>query len=242
MKNNLKEETVLTAISYFRQVPIAWQNDVQNQLNEMLQHGIIRGLKEESSKWCHPMVIVPKNKGGVRICVDLTGLNRYVKRLVYPTQTPKEAISKINSSARFFTTMDAKHGYWQISLEEESQKLTTFITPWGRYCFLRAPMGLSSTGDEYCRRGDIAISGLNNIQKVIDDSILYDENFEDHVSNVRAFLTECRENHITLNKEKFKFAEEEVDFVGYKITKNGVSADPSKVEAISNFPPPTNIT
>ena len=110
---------------------------------------------------------------------------------------------------------------WQIllNLSSECQELTTFTTPWGRYLFLRSPMGLSSTGDEYFRRGGMAIDGLSNVEKVI----VHYENFEQHVERVRSLLLLCREHGITLNPDKFKFAENEVNYVGFKINVEGVN-------------------
>ena len=145
---------------------------------------------------------MPKSKGGVRLCVDLTKLNTFVRRPIHPMKTPKEAVSNIKPESKYFSTLDATQGYWQIALSQESQELTTFLTPWGRYLFLRSPMG-----DEYCRRGDIAIAGLSNVEKVMDDVIVFDDNFDQHVDRVRALLLRCREHGITLNPDKFKFAE-----------------------------------
>ena len=78
----------------------------------MQEQGIIEPLGEQPSSWCHPMVVVPKPKGGYRICVDLTRLNEHVLRPMYPTKTPKEAINNIKPRSKFFTTLDSKNGYW----------------------------------------------------------------------------------------------------------------------------------
>ena len=112
--------------------------------------------------------------GGVRLCVDLTKLNTFVRQPMHPMKTPKEAVSNI----KYFSTLDATQGYWQIALSKESQELITFLTPWGRYLFLRSPVVLSSTRDEYCRRGDIVIAGLSNVEKVMGDVIMIDDNFD----------------------------------------------------------------
>ena len=77
-------------------------------------------------------------------------------------------------------------------------------------------MGLSSTGNEYYRRGDIAIAGLSNVEKVTDDVIVHDENFEQHVEKVLSILLRCRELGITLNHDKLNFAENEVNYVGFR--------------------------
>ena len=82
-------------------------------------------------------------------------------------------------------------------------------------------MGLSSTGDEYCRRGDIAIAGLSNVEKVMDGVIVFDDNFDQQVDRVRALLLRYREHGITMNPDKFKFAEKEVEFVRFTGCQHG---------------------
>ena len=242
MKIHLKEDVETFAISTTRSIPFAWRDEVKENLDRMTRQGIVKPLGDSPTRWCHPLVVVPKSKGGVRLCVDLTKLNTFVRRPIHPMKTPKEAVSNIKPGSQYFSTLDATQGYWQIALSQESQELTTFLTPWGRYLFLRSPMGLSSTGDEYCRRGDIAIAGLSNVEKVMDDVIVFDDNFDQHVDRVRALLLRCREHGITLNPDKFKFAEKEVKFVGFTINAQGVSTDPDKLKAIAEFPIPSCLT
>ena len=243
MKIHLEEDAECFSVKAPRNIPYAWRDEVRKQLDDMVKKNIIRPLGDEPSKWCSPMVVVPKPNGnGVRICVDFTKLNKFVKRPHYPSTTPKEAVCGVASGSKYFSTFDATHGYWQLALDEEAQLCTTFMTPYGRYVFLRAPMGLSCTGDEYCRRGDQAFEGIQKLQKVVDDIILYDDNLDEHLRNVRAFLQRCRDNQITLNPKKTKFAQEEVKFAGYVVSSEGIGADPNKVKAISEFPVPKNIT
>jgi hypothetical protein len=103
-------------------------------------------------------------------------------------------------------------------------------------------MGLISTGDEYNRRGDVALDGLENIQKVVDDMLIHTSSYPEHIKMLRQTLERCREHGITLNPKKFNFAKNDVNFVGYRVSENGIAADPEKIEAISKFPIPTNIT
>ena len=149
----------------------------------------------------------------------------------------------ILGKARFFTTVDAVQGYHQVPLHEDSQHLTTFVTPWGRFKFLRGTMGLNATGDEYNRRSDEAVGGFLNTVKVVDDLLVYEETFEEHVERVRNMLQWCREHQITLSSgRKFSFARERVEWAGYVIGPGEISPDPAKLEAITKFPAPTNIT
>ena len=226
-----------------RPMPYAWRADGAALLQRMVQQGIIAPLtSDEPSDWQHPITFTPKSSGGLRACCDLRRLNQFVRRPTHPCPTPRDAVSQISTGASLFTTMDALSGYWQIPLAEESQALTTFITPWGRYRYLRAPMGLRFAGDEYDRRGDMAFSGVPNLAKIRDDILTWDTCFSDHVHRVRQVLLRCREHGITLNKRKFVFATTDTSFCGYNLSPAGIAADPAKLRAIAEFPAPTNIT
>jgi len=103
-------------------------------------------------------------------------------------------------------------------------------------------MGLISAGDEYCRRTDEALGGLPNIVKSVDDILVFGDNEQGHLNDVRQFLLKCRENKITLSRKKFVIGVEKCSWGGFTVSGEGVAADPAKVSAISDFPRPTNIT
>ena len=236
LKDNAKPYNQISA----RAVPYAQREAVKKELDKMVELGVAEPMGDEPSTWCHPLVVVSKKeKGALRVTVDLTKLNDQVQRVVYPTLTPKDAVTAIPPGMKYFTTLDATKGYWQVALEKESQDLTTFITPWGRYRHLRAPMGFISTGDEYCRRGDLALQGIQNVKKVVDDILTYSPDFRSHVASTIQLLDKCREHKITLNPKKFVFAKPEVEYVGYRLGSVGIKADPSKLKAIAEFPAPT---
>ena len=242
MKIELVEGAVPFAVHRPRPIPFAQRDAVKVALDSMIADNIIVPVTE-SSDWGHPMTVVEKADGSPRICVDLTRLNKFVKRPVYPPRSPKDAVACISGKARFFTTVDAVQGYHQVPLHEDSQHLTTFVTPWGRFKFLRGTMGLNATGDEYNRRSDEAVGGFLNTVKVVDDLLVYEETFEEHVERVRNMLQRCREHQITLSSGiKFSFARERVAWAGNVIGPGEISPDPAKLEHITKFPTPTNIT
>lgn len=124
--------------------------------------GTSSGDEANTTEWCAPIVVTPK-KGteNIRMCVDLSHLNKYVKRERYQCSTPAEAVADIASNnAKIFTKLDALKGYHQCPLDKESQLLTTFIAPFGRFKYLRAPYGISSISEHYNRRMDEAFAGL----------------------------------------------------------------------------------
>ena len=241
MKIHLKPDATPFALNTPRQIPYAFRDAVKDELQSMVDQGIIKQCGDEPSDWCHPMVVVPKPKG-VRITTDLTKLNSQVARPVHSSMTPIAAVRTVDSSARYFTTADALHGYWQIELAEEDRHLTTFITPYGRYYYCRGPMGFAATGDAYCYRGDLALQGLTKCVKVVDDVLLFDDDLLSHYKRTQELLTRCRSHGITLNKDKFIVAANKVNFCGYTLSDKGIAADPDRVTALRDFPTPSNIT
>ena len=136
-----------------RTIPYALRDKLKSEL-ELLQEQNIIAPVTEPTEWCAPIVVATK-KGTdkIRMCVDLSHLNKYVRRERYQCPTPAQAVADIASeNAKVFTKLDALKGYHQCPLDEESQLLTTFITPFGRFKYLRAPYGISSISEHYNRR------------------------------------------------------------------------------------------
>ncbi|XP_065190896.1 uncharacterized protein K02A2.6-like [Sycon ciliatum] len=241
MEIKLQSDATPTRVNGARAIPFAFRDQIKSQLDDMVINGIIEPVTEPSD-WCHPIVIADKKSSNEkRLTVDLRKLNDQVCRPTHPARTPRDAVTAIGK-ARFFTTLDARHGYWQIPLSDDSKPLTTFITPWGRYRYCRNPQGLSSAGDEFNCRTDAAFDRLANFVKVVDDGLVHDVDFQDHVTHVRDVLHRAREHHITLSPHKFVFGASEVQFCGFVINADGYAVDGSKTSAIRQFEVPCNRT
>ena len=177
------------------------------------------------------------------MCVDLLKLNKFVRRERYPSVTPAEAVADIaQAKAKHFTVLDALKGYHQCPLDKDSQKLTTFITPFGRFKYLRAPYGICSISEHYNRRMDEALAGMKDFRKIVDDVVIFDQNEQEHVEHVRQILQRCQEKNISLNRDKFRFLQSEVPFAGFKLTPEGYSINSDITAATSNFPTPGSRT
>ncbi|UYV68063.1 K02A2.6-like [Cordylochernes scorpioides] len=101
---------------------------LKEQLEEMTRLGVIESV-EEPTEWCAGMVAVPKPGGKLRICVDLTKLNQYIREN-YPLPATEHILGQLGNAC-YFSKLDTNSGFWQFGLAKESQKLTTFITPFG---------------------------------------------------------------------------------------------------------------
>ena len=238
----LREDAEPFAINGFRPVPFHDRAEVKQMLDDMVGKGII-APQTEPTDWVSPLVVARKPHGrGLRLCVDLTKVNRFVRRPAHPVRTPRDAVAEIDGAARFFSALDASDGYFQIALKPSCQHLTTFATPWGRYRFLRAPQGLNCSGDEYNRRQDTAFAGLRDLVRVVDDLLTYHKTFGDHVTGLCAILSAARNARITFNPGKFFFAQDQLMWAGFHIQPGGFAVDPNKLNAIRDFPRPKNIT
>ena len=226
-----------------RAIPFAYREKLKTELDLLQSQGIIAPVTTPT-EWCAPIVVTPKkNTDRIRLCVDLSKLNRYVKRERYQSNTPAQAVADIAAeNARIFTKLDALKGYHQCPLDSGSQLLTTFITPFGRFKFLRAPYGISSISEHYNRRMDEAFAGLQGYRRIVDDVVIFDKDEAQHASHVREFLQRCLEKKITINTEKWVYVRTKVSFAGFLISHNGYSIENSITSAISNFPTPTNRT
>ena len=116
----LKPDAVPSCVSGPRVIPYAYRDQVKSQLDEMVATGIIESVSEPSER-CHPIVIVAK-KGTdeKRLTVDFKKLNDHVRRPTHPTRAPRDAVSNI-SGAKYFTKLDARHGYWQVPLSDDAK-------------------------------------------------------------------------------------------------------------------------
>ena len=239
----LQPDTTPICVNTPRRVPFPQWSALKAQLDKVHAQGVIVPVTKPT-RWCSPIVVLlKKNTDEVRLCVDFTQLKTFVQRERYQSATHSESVANIASAeAKVFTTFDALKGYHQCPLDEESQLLTTFITPFGRWMYLRAPYGVSSISEHCNRRMDTAFQGMSQFAKLVDDVVVCDKSRKDNTHRVYEFLQRCLERGISLNKDKFVFEQPMVTFAGYELSSSGYSIDPQLVLAINDFPEPTNTT
>ena len=121
---------------------------------------------------------MPRPNGKIRMCVDLTALNRGVKRTAYPLPKVTEMLAMLANN-RNFSKLDANAGFWQVKLDLESKRLTTFITPWGRFCFKRMPFSISCLPEYFQHCMEKILVCLDGFLCLMDDVLVYASNYVD---------------------------------------------------------------
>ena len=127
-------------------------------------------------------------------------------------------------------------------LDESSRKLTTFLTPFGRYCYNRLPFGISSAPEIFSRAMSGLLTGIDNVICHMDDILVHGADAESHDRTLRLVLARLEHAGLTLNEAKCDIGKTSVKFLGHIIDAGGVSADPAKIKAIQEYPAPTNKT
>ncbi|KAL9972701.1 hypothetical protein ACROYT_G019061 [Oculina patagonica] len=223
-------------------VPLHWQQRVYEDLLRDEALGVIERVPYgEPVTWCHRMVITRKHDGSPRRTVDLSPLNKFCKRETFATETPFHLARRIPKDT-WKTVTDAWNGYHSVPLRQSDRHLTTFITPFGRWRYTRAPQGFLSSGDGYNRRFDAVLSTFERKERCVDDTIHYDSDLEQHWWRTIDFLTRVGQAGIVLNPDKFQFAERSVDFAGFRVSDSTIEPLPKYLDAIRDFPSPTTTT
>ncbi|XP_048259745.1 uncharacterized protein K02A2.6-like [Haliotis rufescens] len=164
-----------------------------------------------------------------RICIDPKDLNRAVKREHYPMRTVEEIMPHL-PGAKIFTVLDAESGFWQIKLDQESSKLCTFNTPYGRYRFTRLPFGVKSAPEVFQRTMSQLLEGLTGAECIVDDVLVWGIDVPQHDERLYAVLNRIQSSGLKLNRSKCKLRMTEVSYVGHLLTKDGLKPDPEKFD------------
>ncbi|XP_053570046.1 ankyrin repeat and SOCS box protein 4 isoform X1 [Bombina bombina] len=222
-----------------RRIPIAIKDKLKEELDRMVNLGVLEKV-DEPTEWVSSMVAVEKkNSGALRICIDPRDLNREIMRKHYSLPTLDDITHKL-AHAKFFSVLDAQSGYWQLKLDEQSSRLTTFNSPFGRWRFTRVPFGFASAQEIFQKKAHETIEGLHGVDVIIDDLLVYGSTRKEHDQNLCALLERCRERNMKLNPGKMQIGVTQVKYFGHILSQDGLKADPEKIAAIQHLDPPTS--
>ena len=234
--NGIVPKKVYTAT----QVPLHLKAPAERALAIAIKNNLIEQVPvNEPSDWCSRGFFVPKPDGEARLVVDLSPLNEIIERPIHPFVAGTELIKNLDSNSKVFCKLDAVLGYYQIPLDEDSKKLTTFLLASGRYRYLRAPMGCSASSDEWCKRSDEALSGITGVHKLVDDILIEGKDYDQLFTRIEEVLQRCVKTNITISLKKMQVGES-VIFAGYQVSGNGIHPVSDRTKAIKDFPAPTN--
>ncbi|XP_038052821.1 uncharacterized protein LOC119725487 [Patiria miniata] len=232
---HLKEDAK-PSIDAPRKCSIHLKPKLKIEIDKMEQQGVIRKVTHHTD-WCSSITTNLKQDGTLRVCLDPKRLNQSLKRCPHKIPTLEE-LNPAFSQAKFFSKLDAKAGYWAVKLEEESQELTTFRTPFGRYCFQRLPFGLSISQDIFQQCMDDIIEQVPGCVGIADDVAVYGRTEEEHDANLLNLLQIASREGLVFNSNKCHIKTNQINFFGSLYSDTGIRPDPGRIEDIHSIPTP----
>ena len=208
------------------------------QLKRMIEIDVIEKV-DQPIDWVNSVVYVTKLSGELRICLDPEDLNNCVRRPNHYTQVLDDILLHLQG-ASVFSILDARSGYWNVKLDDESKLLTTFNTPYGRYCFCRLPFGVVSALDVFQKKVDQTFEGLPGFVAIADDIVVFGKTEAEHDEHLDNIMKRTQEVGLCLNPDKCVVKSHRIKFFGNYLSSKGLEPDPDKIAAIVDMTLPTN--
>ena len=222
-----------------RAVPVRMQSLVNEELNRLVESGII--TKVYSSEWASPTVNVHKSSGQVRICGDFSStVNPHLEAIHTPLHTIDEVIAKVGN-ATIFSKIDLANAFLQLPLCNESKKYTTIHTSEVLFFYNFLPFGLKASSGLFQSYMLKILNGINNVIVYQDDLLIMSVNNAEHNDTLRSVLNALKAAGVKVNVNKSPFFLDKVKYLGYIFSRNGVEPDHEKIRAIVEAPAPTDI-
>src|SRR5215469_4142133 len=189
------------------------------------------------------VVLVLKKDKSIRCCVDYRRLNDCIRKDAYPLPKIVDCFDALGGT-RYYSSLDLRQGYYQVAMDEASKDKTSFVTRRGTYRFKVMPFGLCNAPATFSRLMDLVLSGLSlSICLVyLDDILVFSRTVEEHAERLELVFQRLRKANLKLKPSKCSLLQTEVSFLGHRISADGITTDPAKIESIVNWPVPTSIS
>ena len=224
-----------------RRIPPHQWDEVRNYLQTSLKSGIIR---DSSSPYASPVVLVRKKNGKLRLCVDYRALNAKTRKDAYPLPRIEEALDALKG-AKYFCWLDLAHGFHQLPVAEaDIEKTALRVGTGGLYEFTRMPFGLTGAPGTFMRVMD-KIFGDQNFQTVLiylDDILVFGRTFEETMQRLDMVLKRLAKHNLKVKPDKCQMFKSKLRYLGHQISEEGLLPDPDKTAAVLAWTKPNTET
>jgi transposase InsO family protein len=222
-----------------RRTPVCFEKDEAAHLKSMLDKGII---EPSQSPWAAAPVLIRKKDGRLRWCIDWRLLNSVTKKDSYPLPNITQCYEALKG-CKYFSSLDATSGYWQIELAPEDREKTAFSCKFGLHHFCKMGFGLCNAPATYQRAMEHILKDLlwQKVICYIDDVILGEMTFEEHLELSRQCFLRFRQHKLKLRPKKCNLFQLEAKVLGHILNEHGIALNPENVEHVRTWLTPTNI-
>ncbi|KAL8604923.1 hypothetical protein ACOMHN_028551 [Nucella lapillus] len=218
-------------------LPHSQEETIRKEVQTMLDLGVI---ERTSSPYSAPIVLVKKNDGKIRFCVDYRKLNKSLVFDSEPMPDVEQIFAQIGQ-ANYFTKLDLTRGYWQVPMAPEHKRYTAFMTSQGQFQWLTMPFGLKTAGTVFSRIMRRLLQPLDDTstQNFMDDMLVATREWPEHLSALRKLFTRLREAQLAARPSKCFVGHKEIPFLGFVVKQGRVTPEDDKVGRIKDAKPPS---
>jgi len=211
-------------------IPHIHEEPTRKEIDRLCRLGVLKPCTD--SEWGAPSFIIPKKNNTVRFLSDFRKLNEMLKRKPFPIPKIQDMLQKLEGF-KYASALDLNMGYYTIKLNPDAQNLCTIVLPWGKYKYLRLPMGISGAPDIFQAKMSGLMAGLDFVRVYLDDCLILNKStFADHLTKLRQTLKRLSAAGLRINADKSYFGRGEIEYLGYWVTRQGIQPLPTKVEAM----------
>lgn len=224
-------------------VPKAFELPVKDRLHAMEQQGIVERVNELSEiSSVSPIMVVPKGEKDFRLVTDFREVNKRIIRVPHPLPRLETIWTNVpvdDKKQLFMSVLDLKDAFFHIELDEKVRHITTFMSAEGLMRYCRLPFGISIAPELFQRTMEAVLAGLQNVIIYLDDVLIMATSIEELEKRTTEVKERLKTNNLTINENKSRYNQTEVDFLGFKINAKGIGPKEQRINDICKFKAPT---
>ena len=194
-------------------VPKIYYDTLRKEVDRLCKIGVLK--RQPTSEWASNTFIIPKKNKQVHFISDFREVNRLLVRKPYPIPKISTVLQEMEGFT-YATQLDLNMGYYTVRLDGDAQRICTIILPWGKYSYLRLPMGIAGSPDIFQEKMTGLMESLEYVRTYLDNLlVITKESYGDHLQKLRAVLTRLHAANLKVNAAKSTFGMAEVEYLGH---------------------------
>lgn len=213
------------------------EKEVKQEFRNLLSVGVVR---QSQSPWASPIVVVKNNKG-TRIAGDYRRLNAQTIPDRYPLPNLFDFSANLSNS-KYFSCVDLVRAYFNIPVYSPHIKKTAVISPAGLFEYTRMPFGLKNAPSTFMRFISSVLNDLPFLFVYLDDILVFSNTKSQHLEYLQILFQRLNDYGLTINLKKSVFCVESVEFLGHRVTAEGLKPTSQRIEFFKNLSKPLTIS